>query len=110
MGEAAMEDRVHPETVGVLVEMLVDELRLRRLSAEPFGANMVWAANRVDAPSNGGGRRKAVICRPDDEGRPGWWWLSIATDGVPEYEWLCPAVQTATAADTIAQVLAAGEG
>jgi hypothetical protein len=112
MKEAAMNDRVHPETVAVLIEMLVDELRLRGLSAEPFGANMLWVTNRIVGPSNGDQRkpsRRTLICRPDDDGRSAWWWLSTAQDGVPEYEWLCPAVQTATAAEAIARALTAGD-
>jgi hypothetical protein len=113
MEEAAMDDRVHPETIDVLIEMLLDELRLRGLSAEAFGANMVRAANRAAEPSHDDpratlspGLRQTLICRPDEENRPGWWWIWIGSDGDPEYEWLCPGVQPGTAADAVARVLA----
>lgn len=101
-----MRDRVHPETVEVLLEMLIDELRLRGLSAEPFGANMLWI--RVCQPSDAG-PRATLICLPGEDGRPGWWWLRTRSGGALEYEWLCAAVQTATAADAVARELAQPE-
>jgi hypothetical protein len=106
-------DRCHPRTVTDLVEMLVDALTRHGLSAEPFGAAMVWATNReADPPGDDArgvrmspGLRQTVICRPDRDGRLGWWWVWTSRDGEPEYEWFCPAGDIDKAANAIARVL-----
>jgi hypothetical protein len=108
-----MDDRAQPETVTILVRRLVDQLRGRGLSVEPFGAAMVWAANRAADPPDARaarmspGLRQAVLCRADGEGRLGWWWLwTTRGDDHPVHEWLCPATEITMAADAIARVLA----
>jgi hypothetical protein len=96
-----------------MVEMLVRALEDLGLAAEPFGANMVWAANRsADPPCHpiaaqmSPGMRQTVLCRANGNGRLAWWWIWTATDGAPEYEWLCPAAEINVAAVKIARVLA----
>jgi hypothetical protein len=100
-------------TTTTLVEMLVRALENLGLAAEPFGANMVWAANRAADPPNhpiatqlSPGLRQTVLCRADGNGRLAWWWVWTAPDETPEYEWLCAATEINVAAVKIARVLA----
>lgn len=108
-----MNDQTHPETMTILVRRLVDALRDRGLSAEPFGAAMAWVANRAADPPDGArsgpGLRQAVLCRADEAGRLAWWWVWTARDGSPEYERFGPAREITAAADAIARVLAVDE-
>jgi hypothetical protein len=96
-----MDERAHPSNMTILVRRLVNALRGRGLSAEPFGAAMVWLAD----PEPGDARR-AILCRADDDGRLGWWWLWNGRTGGLAREWLCAADEIGAAADEIARVLA----
>lgn len=105
-------EQAHAENVTILVNRLVDALRGRRFSAEPFGAAMVWVTNRAAEPANDDalarmspGLRQAVLCRADDEMRLAWWWIWTKSCGGPEYELICPAVEITKAADAITRVL-----
>lgn len=106
-------EQAHPESVTILVGRLVDALRGRGLTAEPFGAAMVWVTNRAADPPNDDplarmspGLRQAVLCRADQETRLAWWWVWTTSSGDPEYERICPAEEITMAADAIMRVLA----
>jgi hypothetical protein len=106
-------ERTGPEMVTALIGRLIDALRGRGLSAEPFGAAMVWVANRaadppVDDPlaRTGPGLRQAVLCRADDDGRLAWWWAWTDRDGGTEYERIGPAEEITATAVAIRRVLA----
>lgn len=106
-------DQAQPESVTLLVGRLVDALRGRGLTAEPFGAAMVWVTNRAADPPSGDplarmspGLRQAVLCRADEEMRLAWWWVWTTSGGGPEYERMCPAEEITMAADAITRVVA----
>lgn len=112
-GTNSSAERTRPEMVTALIGRLVDALRGRGLTAEPFGAAMVWVTNRAADPPNGDplarmspGLRQAVLCRADEEMRLAWWWVWTKGDGRPEYERICPGEEITAAADAIAGVLA----
>jgi hypothetical protein len=94
-----------------LIAMLVDALCGRGLSAEPFGASMVFAVNRAADPPPGSARlspglRQVVQCRTDEMGDPGWYWVWNSPGQLPTYEWFAPAAEIEAAAAKIARVLA----
>lgn len=104
-------EHVHATDVTILTRRLADALRARGFSAEPFGANLVWVANRAADPRVAGARlspglRQTVLCGPDGDGRLGWSWVWTAANGRPEYEWFCAADRMPAAVDAIARVLA----
>jgi hypothetical protein len=110
-----MGGKAHPDTLAILVSALVDALRDRGLSAELFGASMVWVANRAADPPLGSGPRavrlnpglrQVVQCRVDDMGQLGWWFVWTAPGEMPTYEWFAAAAEIEAAAAKIAQVLA----
>jgi hypothetical protein len=101
-----MDERAHPSNMTILVRRLVNALRGRGFSAEPFGAAMVWIGDRE--PTDAAARR-AILCRPDDDGHLGWWWRWFGRNGGLAREWLCAADEIGAAADEIARVLAAAD-
>lgn len=110
-----MDDRANPESVAVLVAMLVGALSDLGLSAEVFGASMIWAANRAADPPPGShpnavrlspGLRQVIQCRADDMGHLGWFWVWTSPGEMPTYEWFAAAVDIGAAAAKIARVLA----
>lgn len=109
-----MDAQTRSETVSTVVTRLVNALLGLGLSAEPFGASMVWAVNRAADPDGGNARavqmspglRQAVQCRADEMGQLGWYWVWTFRGERPTYEWFAPVNQINTAAEKVARVLA----
>lgn len=110
-----MDDQTLPGTaISHLVIELVHALIDVGLSAEPFGASMVWVANRAADPPGDDphaarmspGLRQVVQCRTNNIGHLGWHWVWSVPGEMPTYEWFAPADRTAEAAAKIARVLA----
>lgn len=110
-----MDDRANPENVAVLVAILVSALCDLGLSAEVFGASMIWAANHAADPPPGShsravrlspGLRQVIQCRADEIGQLGWFWVWSSPGEMPTYEWFASALHIDAAAAKIARVLA----
>lgn len=111
-----MDDHVHPETVAMIASMLVSAVKEIGLSAEPFGASMVWVCNpAADPPPDSDARtwrlnpglRQAVKCFVDAEtGLLGWHFVWHTPGAMPEYEWIALATDVNQVAARIARVLA----
>jgi hypothetical protein len=114
-GDSTTSYRIHADEVPILVAGLVEALTDLGLSAERFGASMVWAVNRAADPPAGSsphavrlspGLRQVVQCRVDDMGNFGWFWVWSSPGALPTYEWFAPAEEIDAAAGKIARVLA----
>ncbi|MER6815981.1 hypothetical protein ABT299_42505 [Spirillospora sp. NPDC000708] len=94
---------------------LVDALKLRGLDAQVYGHGAVRASNPAGEPVPDDpcgalmhpGMRQEVLCRRHEGVL--WWlwvWAGPTRQSPPELEPLCPLLETDTAANLIARVLA----
>lgn len=99
-----------------LVSALVEELQARGLVAAVYRGGVVRVLNPAAEPDGSTpyarvspGLRQEVRCLPNpDDGGVLWWywaWAGPTRQSPPDLEPLCPATETARAADRIAKVL-----
>ncbi|GAA2129294.1 hypothetical protein [Actinomadura napierensis] len=94
---------------------LVNALERRGLEAQVHGHRAVRVSNPAGEPDPDDpcgalmhpGMRQEVVCRSHDGALWWWWaWAGPTRQSPPELELLCPLLETDTAAERIARVLA----